>query len=91
MTSSPFAIITDAGNTIKSNSVPSFLSINAAIISAILKFIIKRIQFFLKELFTENAFGDFKIILIIERDKMSVKIHKKLSSEKKVRLLKLFL
>ncbi|AUC85600.1 hypothetical protein CW731_10005 [Polaribacter sp. ALD11] len=49
-----------AGNRNNNNSVPFLFGINSANNRAITKFIIKRIQFFLNELFTDNALGDFK-------------------------------
>ena len=64
--SKPFAIIVAAGNNKNNNSVLFLFGISKAKAKATSKFIIKRIQLFLNEFFTENAFGDFKNIAITE-------------------------
>ena len=64
--SKPFAIIIAPGNNKNNNSVLFLFGISNAKAKATSKFIIKRIQLFLNELFTENAFGDFKNIAITE-------------------------
>ena len=64
--SKPFAIIIAAGNNKNSNSVLSLFGASRAKVKETSKFIIKRIQLFLNEFFTENAFGDFKNIAITE-------------------------
>nr|WP_299671578.1 tRNA (guanine-N7)-methyltransferase [uncultured Polaribacter sp.] len=69
--SNPFAIITAVGNSKNKSSVPFLFGINKEKNTATMKWIIKRIQLFLNELFTENAFGDFKKMDITESAKMS--------------------
>lgn len=76
--SKPFAIITAAGKSRNNNSDPFLFGINSANSKANPKFIINRIQFFLKELFTENAFGDFKNNDISERIIIATAIQYKL-------------
>ncbi|ARV07175.1 hypothetical protein BTO04_10980 [Polaribacter sp. SA4-10] len=56
----PFAIIIDVGNSKKMSSEPFLPSIRYIKLTATSVFIISKIQFFLKELFTENVLGDFK-------------------------------
>ena len=70
--SKPFAIIIAAGNNKNSNSVLSLFGASRAKVKATSKFIIKRIQLFLNEFFTENAFGDFKNIAITENPRINV-------------------
>lgn len=67
--SKPFAIIIAAGNNKNNNSESFLFGINKAKNNPARKLIMSRIQLFLKELFTENTFGDFKNIEIIERVK----------------------
>ena len=70
----PFAIIIAAGNSKNKNSVSFLFGINKAKNNAISKFRIKRVQLFLKELFTENAFGDFKKIAMTESTRINTRI-----------------
>ncbi len=70
--SKPFAIIIAAGNNKNNNSVLFLFGTSKAKVKATSKFIIKRIQLFLNEFFTENAFGDFKNIAITENPRINV-------------------
>jgi hypothetical protein len=72
--SKPFAIIIAAGNNKNNNSVLFLFGTSKAKVKATSKFIIKRIQLFLNELFTENAFGDFKNIAITESVRINIVI-----------------
>ena len=72
--SKPFAIIIAEGNNKNNNSVLFLFGANKAKVKATSKFIIKRIQLFLNELFTENAFGDFKNIAITESARINAVI-----------------
>jgi hypothetical protein len=69
MVSSPFAIITEAGKRINNSSIPFFFGINSAKNNAIDRFIINKIQLFLKALLMEKVFGDFK-----NRDTTEIKV-----------------
>ncbi|TXD50146.1 tRNA (guanine-N7)-methyltransferase [Polaribacter sp. IC073] len=72
--SSPFAIIIAEGNRKNNNSVPFLLGTKNANNSVITRFIIKRIQLFLNELFTDKVFGDFKNIEITENITINIDI-----------------
>jgi hypothetical protein len=65
--SKPFAIIIAPGNNKNNNSELFLFGINKAKNNPVRKLIMSRIQLFLKELFTENTFSDFKNIAAIER------------------------
>ena len=67
--SRPFAIIIAAGNNKNNNSESFLFGINKAKNNPARKFMMSRIQLFLKELFTGNTFGDFKNIAVTERAK----------------------
>ena len=67
--SKPFAIIIAAGNNKNNNSESFLFGINKAKNNPARRFIMSIIQLFLKELFTENTFGDFKNKAVIERAK----------------------
>jgi hypothetical protein len=73
--SMPFAIIIAAGNSESKNSVSFLIGIKKAKSNATSKFMIRRIQLFLNELFTENALGDFKNIAVVESVRISTSIH----------------
>lgn len=87
ISSIPFAIITAIGNSKTSNSVPFLVGVNTTTATAIARFNIKSVQLFLKELFIDNAFGDFKNIAIIERNKMTPETQLNTFSELKGMLL----
>ncbi|MFT5214086.1 MAG: hypothetical protein ACI9WV_001815 [Patiriisocius sp.] len=72
--SSPFAIIIAAGNNKNKNSVLFLFGTRKVKNNATSKFTIKRIQLFLKELFTEKAFGDFKNIATTDSIRISTNI-----------------
>ena len=66
----------DDGTSRKTISEPFFSVIIKAKTAVIIALIINNIQFFLKELFTDKAFGDFKMIDEIVSKTITPKIQK---------------